>query len=44
MTFPYNIGVNRCVGNLMTKIILILKFVYLSVKNISVKDFDLISQ
>ena len=44
MTFPYKIGVNRCVGSCNDKDNPCFK-VYLpdSVKNVSVKVFDLIS-
>ena len=45
MTFPCKIGVDRCMEVVMTKIIFILKFFLPdSIKNISVKSFDLISK
>ena len=45
MTFPYKIGVNRCIGSCNSKNNLYYK-IYLpdSIKNISVKSLDLISQ
>ena len=45
MTFPYKIGVDRCIGSCNDKYNPFLKF-YLpySIKNISVKSFDLISK
>ena len=45
MTFPYKIGVDRCIGSCNDKDNPFLKFCLPdSIKNISVKSFDLISQ
>ena len=44
MTFPYKVGVDRCIGSCNDKDNLFLKFCLTdSIKNISVKSFDLIS-
>ena len=45
MTFPYKIGVDRCTGSCNDKDNPFLKFCLpYSIKNISVKSFDLISK
>ena len=45
MTFPYKIGVNRCIGSCNDKDNPYFKFCLPdSIKNISVKSFDLVSK